>query len=179
MVDDERDQLQFLVRNIADFPKKGIMFRDITTLLKDRKAFKIVIDLLAKKYESSRLDKIVGIESRGFIFASALAYRLGCGFVPIRKPNKLPSEKYRVEYELEYGSDALEIHVDALEEGDRVLLADDLLATGGTMVAACELVKRFHAEIIGIAFLIELSFLGGRTRLAEYEVHSLMTYETE
>lgn len=167
------------IRSIPDFPKKGIVFRDITTLLKDRQAFAEAIDRFYERFTSSAIEKVVSIESRGFIFGAPLAYRLQAGFVPVRKPNKLPAETLREEYALEYGTDALEIHTDAITPNDRVLLLDDLLATGGTMLAATRLVERLGGNIVGLAFLIELSFLQGRDRLRTYDVFSLITYDRE
>ncbi|MGA7159376.1 MAG: adenine phosphoribosyltransferase [Bacteroidota bacterium] len=167
------------IRTVPDFPKKGIMFRDITTLLKDGKAYRYYVDALYERYKNQRIDKVVGIESRGFIAGGALAYRLGAGFVPIRKPGKLPAEKIRQEYQLEYGSDAVEIHRDAIARGDRVLLHDDLLATGGTIEAACKLVEQLEGNIIGLSFLIELTFLKGRTRLPHYDIFTLVSYDRE
>lgn len=173
------DQLKSAIRSVPDFPKKGIVFRDITTLLQNSEAFAGAIDVLHEHYKDRRIEKVVGIESRGFIFAAALAYRLGAGFVPIRKPHKLPARTIRKEYQLEYGTDALEIHVDALQRGERVLIVDDLLATGGTIAAACDLVRELGGEIIGTAFLIELSFLHGREKLQGCDIYSLVQYETE
>ncbi len=171
--------LEAAIRTVPDFPKKGIMFRDITTLLKDRSALHRSIDLLYHHYKEQRIDKVVGIESRGFICGAALADRLGAGFVPIRKPGKLPAETIRQEYQLEYGSDAIEIHRDAIVKGERVLLHDDLLATGGTIQAACKLVEELGGNIAGLSFLIELSFLKPRARLAGYDIFSLVTYDSE
>lgn len=167
------------IRTVPDFPKKGIMFRDITTLLKDAPAFARAVDLLEDRYRGSRVDKVAGVESRGFILGAPLALRLGAGFVPIRKPGKLPAPVAREEYALEYGTDAIEIHRDAFRPGERVLLHDDLLATGGTMAAACRLVQALGGTIVGISFLIELSFLKGRAKLAPYEVFSLLQYQSE
>lgn len=167
------------IRNVPDFPKKGIMFRDITTLLKDQNAFKEVTDNLYEQFRSKEIDKVVSVESRGFIFGAPLAYALGVGFVPIRKPRKLPAATIREEYTLEYGSDVLEIHKDAITPGERVVLVDDLLATGGTMGAAIKLVKALGGEIVSLAFLIELSFLKGREQLAGHEVFTLITYDSE
>ena len=155
------------IRDIADFPREGIVFKDITTVLRDPMAFKHCIDLLAKHFEKQKIDYIAGIESRGFIFGSALAYKLGIGFIPIRKPGKLPSKTERVSYDLEYGKDSLEIHVDAIEPGKKVLIVDDLLATGGTAEAAIKLVKKIGGIITGIAFVVELEFLSGRKKLPE------------
>ncbi len=167
------------IRTVPDFPHKGIMFRDITTLLSNPEAFVCAIDALAEHFTTAGISKVVGIESRGFIFAGVLAYKLRAGFVPVRKPKKLPARSLREEYALEYGTDALEIHVDAVKKGERVLLVDDLLATGGTIGAACKLVERLGGTIAGIAFLIELDFLRGRDRLASYTVHSLVHYAAE
>ena len=172
-------QLSDSVRNIQDFPKKGIVFRDITTLLKDAYAFKNAVNLLNKHYSNSKIDKVVCIESRGFIIGSALAFSLGAGFVPIRKKGKLPAEVITGQYALEYGSDTIEMHVDALQPGDRVLLHDDLLATGGTISAAIKLVERLQADIIGISFLIELSSLEGKKRIKDYDIFSLIKYDSE
>ena len=173
------NQLSEAIRNIPDFPKKGIVFRDITTLLKDADALRTAITLLTKRYENSKIDKVVCIESRGFILGSALAVSLNAGFVPIRKKGKLPAEVVREQYALEYGTDVIEMHVDAIQPGERILLHDDLLATGGTMCAAIRLVEKMHANIIGISFLIELSFLKGRKYLNHYDVFSLINYEKE
>jgi len=168
--------LKKYIRSILDFPKKGILFRDITTLLKDKKAFKEAIDLLVKKYKNKKIDKIVAPEARGFILAGALSARLNCGFVPVRKRGKLPAKTYSVTYSLEYGQDTLEIHQDALSKGERVLILDDLLATGGTAQALIELVKKSEAKIIGLTFLIELTDLKGREKLKNYPVYSLIKY---
>ncbi len=169
--------LRDLVRNIPDFPKKGILFRDITTLLRDRNGFRLAIESLAANYRQVKIDKIVCVEARGFILGGALAYELDCGVVPIRKPGKLPSETVSQTYELEYGTDVIEIHKDAVLEGDRVLLVDDLLATGGTARAAAGLLERLGAKIIGCAFLIELRDLKGRNLLDKYDVFSVISYE--
>lgn len=173
------ENLKQYIRNVPDFPKQGIVFRDITTLLRDRKAFQTVSDIFYEKYASQNIEKVVCVESRGFILGAVLAARLRAGFVPIRKPGKLPAEKVREEYQLEYGNDALEIHEDAIELGERVLLHDDLLATGGTMAAAAKLVEHVGGTIIGISFLIELAFLQGRNRLKNYDVYSIISYEAE
>lgn len=162
------------IRTVPDFPKQGIMFKDITTVLKEKKLFAETVDVLASLYKGKRIDKVVSIESRGFIFGAALAYKLGAGFVPVRKPNKLPAEKIREEYVLEYGMDALEIHTDALRKGERVLLHDDLLATGGTAGAACRLVEKVGGKVTGLCFLIELTFLNGREKLNDYDIISLI-----
>lgn len=167
------------IRSVPDFPKKGIVFRDITTLLKDGEAFRQSVDLFHDRYKSLNVEKVVSVESRGFIFGGPLAYRLGAGFVPIRKPGKLPAATLRQEYALEYGTDAIEIHKDAIRPGERILMHDDLLATGGTVRAACQLVERLGGTIIGLSFLIELSFLGGRAKLKDYDVFSILHYDSE
>lgn len=164
---EEKDLIKSKIRDVPDFPREGILFKDITTVLRDPEAFKKSVDLLAKHYEKQKIDFIAGIEARGFIFGSALAYRLQKGFIPIRKPGKLPSKTERMSYELEYGIDSLEIHVDAVEPGKRVLIVDDLLATGGTAEAAIKLVKKIGGVIVGIAFVVELEFLKGRDKLPE------------
>ncbi len=169
-------ELKTKIRDVPDFPKKGIVFKDITTLLKCGPAFREVIDILGEHYQEKKIDVVVGVESRGFILASALAYRLKVGMVPVRKPGKLPAATFRVSYQLEYGEDALEIHQDAFEEGSRVLIIDDLLATGGTGSATVELVKKLKGEIVEIAFLIELAFLKGREKLKGYPLFSLLEY---
>ncbi len=168
--------LKSLVRTVPDFPKPGILFYDITTLLKDRKGFADLIDGLASHYVADEIDLVLGIEARGFIFGPALAYRLHAGFAPVRKPKKLPAEVIRVSYDLEYGSDTLELHKDAIAPGQRVLLVDDLLATGGTMEATLQLVKQLGGVVAGMAFAVELDFLKGRERFAEYDVFSLLHY---
>jgi len=167
------------IRTIPDFPKKGIMFRDITTLLKNRETFSEVVRLFCDHYRGKKIDKVVSVESRGFIFGSVLAYELGAGFVPIRKPGKLPADVVREEYQLEYGTDAMEIHKDAISPGDRVLVHDDLLATGGTVAAACRLIERLHGSIEGICFLVELTPLNGRKRLPYHDIYSLIEYDTD
>ncbi len=171
------EPLKALVRTIPDFPKPGILFYDITTLLKDPKGFASLIDALAQYYIDKEIDLVLGIEARGFIFGPALAYRLNAGFVPVRKPKKLPGPTARVTYDLEYGSDTLEIHLDAIEPGQRVVLVDDLLATGGTMEATIKLVQQLGGEIAGLGFAIELDFLKGRDRFKEYDVFSLLHYD--
>jgi adenine phosphoribosyltransferase len=169
-------ELKAKIRDIKDFPTEGILFKDITTLLKDAKAFKSVIDQLATDYIQSRVEVVVGIESRGFIFGGALAHELGVGFVPVRKLGKLPAKTIEVEYELEYGRDALAMHEDAIAPGQRVLVVDDLLATGGTMMATLRLVEQAGGVVVGVAFLIELAFLHGRSKLEHYPVTSLIVY---
>src|SRR5512135_1647939 len=168
--------LKSKIRDIPDFPKKGILFRDITTLLKDEAAFQRVIEKMTAFYDDEEVEKVVGIESRGFIFGAPLAYTLGAGFVPVRKPGKLPSDIYEAKYELEYGSDTLTIHQDAVTPGQRVLVVDDLLATGGTMCATLDLLKQLGAVVVGVCFLIELTELKGRDKLAGHPVMSLLTY---
>lgn len=168
--------LKARIRNIPDFPKPGILFRDITTLLKDKKAFKLALDSLVKKYKNKKIDRVVAVEARGFIFGGAVAYKLGAGFVPVRKKGKLPAKTDSVTYDLEYGTDTLEIHHDAIEAGNRVLIVDDLLATGGTVKAVTDLVKQRGGKIAGIAFLIELTDLKGRDKLKDYPLYSLIKY---
>lgn len=167
------------IRNVPNFPKAGIQFKDITTLIKDGKTFAQVIDIFDEKFYHKKIEKIVGIESRGFIFGSALAYKWGIGFVPVRKAGKLPGDKIREEYELEYGTDALEIHTDSISKGQRILIFDDLLATGGTIAATTKLVERLGGEIAGIAMIIELSFLNGRDKINQYDLYTLVKYDSE
>jgi adenine phosphoribosyltransferase len=171
------EQLKKLIREVPDFPKKGILFYDITTLLKDKAGFATLIDLFSEHYIGRQIDLILGMEARGFIFGPALAYRLNAGFVPVRKPGKLPAATARVEYELEYGSNALEVHQDAIQKGQRVLIVDDLLATGGTAEATARLVKSLGGEIAGLAFVVELDFLKGRDKLQAHDVFSLLHYD--
>jgi len=170
------DKLKDIIRDIPDFPKKGIVFKDITTLLSDARSFHRMIDLLAHRYVGEKIDQIVGIEARGFILGSALAYKLGTGITLVRKPGKLPYKTRSVSYELEYGSDTLEIHEDAFKPGDRVIVADDLLATGGTMAAVVDLVSQAGALVHECAFMAELEFLGGRAKLPEGKVYSLLKF---
>ena len=171
--------LEALIRNVPDFPKPGIQFKDITTLLKNGPAFKHIIDGWRDRYAARGVDAIVGAEARGFMFGGALAYALGLPFVPVRKPGKLPAETLSETFQLEYGTDTLEIHKDALNAGERVVLIDDLLATGGTMEAVAKLVERLGAEIVEIAFVIELPLLKGRERLRAYPVHTLVEFMVE
>ena len=171
--------LEKYIRNIPDFPKPGILFRDITTLIQDGKAFKACIDILVKKYKGKKITKIVAVEARGFIFGASIANRLGVGFVPIRKKGKLPSKTNSVTYDLEYGTDTLEIHCDAIEKNDKVLIVDDLLATGGTVKAATELIEGLEGKVMGIAFVIELVDLGGRNKLKGYPLVSLVKFRGE
>src|SRR6266481_783453 len=165
------------IRDIKDFPTEGILFKDITTLLKDGPAFRYVIDAFVQRYQAERVDVVVGIESRGFIMGGAIAHQLKAGFVPVRKPGKLPGKTIEVEYELEYGRDALAVHEDGIQTGQRVLAVDDLLATGGTMAATLRLVEQLGGRIVGVAFMIELAFLHGRNKLKNYPLHSLIVYE--
>jgi adenine phosphoribosyltransferase len=169
--------LRAKIRDIKDFPTEGILFKDITTLLKDGPAFRRVVDILSERYKTERVDIVVGVESRGFIFAGALAHQLGAGFVPVRKLGKLPGKTIEVEYELEYGRDALAVHEDAIHAGQRVLAVDDLLATGGTMAATLRLVQQLGGQVVGVAFMIELAFLHGREKLKNFPLHSLIVYE--
>ncbi len=170
------EELKSLIRDIPDFPKKGIVFKDITTLLNDPVAFKAAVDQLAKKFENENIDQVVGIESRGFIFGAVLAYKLGAAFVPVRKKGKLPYKTKSVSYELEYGTDTLEIHEDAIPKKSRVLIVDDLLATGGTVQAVSKLVKSFGAQIAGVAFLVELTFLNGKNKIKDLPIYSVIEY---
>jgi adenine phosphoribosyltransferase len=171
------DQLKKLIRTVPDFPKPGIMFYDITTLLKDPYGLRTTIDRLVELIDDPNIDTVIGIEARGFIFAPALAYRLKAGFVPVRKPKKLPAPTESISYELEYGTDTLEIHKDAVGNGNRVLIADDLLATGGTACAVANLVEKLGGTLAGLAFVVELNFLGGREKLSKYKVSSLLEYD--
>ena len=170
------EDLRSKIREIPDFPKPGILFYDITTLLKDGKSFKKAIDLMLQPYKKEKVDVVVGMESRGFIFSAPMAYQLDAGFVPVRKLGKLPAETITVEYALEYGSNTLEIHRDAIQPGQKVLIVDDLLATGGTVRGTIELVERLKGEVVGLAFLVELEFLKGRDRLEGRRVTSAIKY---
>ena len=171
------EQLKRLIREVPDFPKPGILFYDITTLLKDPVGLRQAVDVLAEHYAGRKIDRVVGIEARGFIFAPMVAYRLNAGFVPVRKPKKLPAATARATYNLEYGQDALEMHRDAITPGQEVLIIDDLLATGGTAAAVAQLVESLGGRVAGIGFLIELEFLKGREKLTRYEVHSVLKYQ--
>lgn len=171
------DELKKLIRGIPDWPKPGILFYDLTTLLKDQKGFHTLIDQLCEHYANKKVDVVAGIEARGFIFAPALAYRLGAGFVPVRKPKKLPWKTAQVTYQLEYGTDTLEVHQDAVRPGQRVLVCDDLLATGGTAAATVKLMRQLGGEVTGAAFAVELSFLNGRAKLPGLDVFSLIQYD--
>lgn len=164
------------IREVPDFPKPGILFYDITTLLKEPNCLRSIIDDLIKKYEGAGITKVVGMESRGFILASPLAYHLNAGFVPVRKPGKLPADVFEVQYDLEYGANSLSIHRDAIQEGERVLILDDLLATGGTAAATVQLIRQLGGDIAGVGFLVELDGLAGRKKLDGYAVHSLIHY---
>lgn len=164
------------IRDIPDWPKEGIVFKDITPLLRNPESFSSAIEALAKEFEGQSIEAILGAEARGFIIGAALAYRLGCGFIPARKPGKLPWDTAQAEYELEYGTDSLEIHTDAVNPGQKILIVDDVLATGGTASAKAKLVEEQGGEVVGIAFLMELTFLNGRDKLQGYNVHSLMAY---
>jgi adenine phosphoribosyltransferase len=172
------EELKQLIREIPDYPKPGILFYDLTTLLADKQGFRRMVDKLCEHYDGfPKVDVVAGIEARGFIFAPALAYRLGAGFVPVRKPKKLPWKTASVTYQLEYGSDSLEIHQDAIKPGDRVLICDDLLATGGTAAAAAQLVRDLGGEVAGAAFAVELNFLNGRAKLPGVDAFSLIRYD--
>jgi len=170
------EELRNIIRDVPDFPKKGILFKDITTLLGDAKSFQRMIDLLANRYIGEGVSKVVGVEARGFIIGAALAYKLGAGIVLVRKPGKLPSETLKKTYDLEYGTDTLEIHTDAIKKGERVLIADDLLATGGTMAAVVDMVSGMGAEIFECCFMAELGFLEGSKKLPEGKVFSLLKF---
>src|SRR5213594_3011367 len=172
----ESIHLEDWIRDIPDFPQKGILFKDITPLLQDKAAFHAALDRLAAHYAGAGIQAVVGVESRGFIFGAVLAYLLNCGFVPVRKFGKLPHQTETVEYELEYGTNIVEIHTDAIKPGQRVLIVDDLLATGGTVSGTIELVERLNGEVVGLAFLVELEFLKGRDRLAGRKVTSVIKY---
>ncbi len=171
------DSLKQLIREVPDFPKPGILFYDITTLLKDKLGFAKLIDALTERFLNKDIDLVLGIEARGFIFGPALAYRLNAGFIPVRKPKKLPAETVRWTYDLEYGQDTLEMHKDAIKPGQRIIIVDDLLATGGTAKATAELAKSLGGEICGLGFVVELDFLNGRDKLKDYDVVSLLHYD--
>jgi adenine phosphoribosyltransferase len=175
----EKIDLSRFIRSVPDFPKPGIMFRDITPLLSDPAAMREAVRRMAKPYKPGSVDAVVGVEARGFIFGAAVALELRAGFVPVRKPGKLPAETISVTYDLEYGTDTIEMHTDAIRRGARVLAVDDLLATGGTMAACCHLVEQAGGRIVGVEFLIELEFLKGRARLSGYPVRSQIVYASE
>lgn len=170
------EELKSIIRDIPDFPKKGIIFKDITTLLSDAASYQRMIDLLSHRYIGKKIDKVVGVEARGFIIGAALAYKLGAGIVLVRKPGKLPSETFKKTYDLEYGTDTLEMHTDAIKKGERVLIADDLLATGGTMSAVVDMVDSMGGDLVECCFMAELEFLNGRTRLPAEKVFSLLKF---
>ena len=172
------DHLRQLIREVPDFPKPGINFYDITTLLKDPQGLRQTIDALADEVDGKQVDTVIGVESRGFIFATPLAYRLNAGFVPVRKPKKLPAEIVSVSYDLEYGQDTLEMHKDAVGEGHRVLIVDDLLATGGTAKAVVDLVEGLGGKVVGLLFVVELNFLNGREKFNGYDIRSLIRYDS-
>ena len=174
----KKSDLKKYIREIPDFPKKGILFYDITTLLKDKVALKKSIDLIAKKYKKENIDYVVGVEARGFIFGAAVAYKIGAGFVPVRKKGKLPAEVTTITYDLEYGTDTQEVHTDAIPAKSRVLIVDDLLATGGTIRATADLLKKQKAAIVGVAFLVELRFLKGKKKLQDLDLFSLLSIKT-
>ena len=180
MIEVETEQkIKSLIRDIPDFPKPGILFRDITPLLADAEGLALAVRAMAEPYRQRKVDVVVGAESRGFIFGTAVARELTCGFVPVRKPDKLPGPTIAQEYALEYGTDRLEMHVDAVQAGDAVLMMDDLLATGGTMQACCRLVEHLGGEIVGVSLLIDLTFLHDDTVLSDYAVHAVVTYDAE
>ena len=168
--------LKAAIREIPDWPKKGILFYDVTTLLKKPRCFEQTIDALIEPYKDKHVDMVLGIEARGFIFAPPVAYALKAGFIPVRKPGKLPAATFKASYELEYGTDCLEIHQDAIQPGQRVLIVDDLIATGGTAKAVAELAEKMGAVVVGLSFVVELTFLHGRDKLAKYDVHSMLRY---
>lgn len=170
------EDLKSIIRDVPDFPKKGIVFKDITTLLADAASYQRMIDLMSHRYIGKKIDKVVGVEARGFIIGAALAYKLGAGVVLVRKPGKLPAETYKKTYDLEYGSDSLEIHIDAIKKGEKILIADDLLATGGTTAAVVDMVEKMQGEIVECCFLAELGFLHGREKLPREKVFSLLTF---
>jgi len=170
------EDLKNIIRDIPDFPKKGIIFKDITTLLADAQSYQRMVDLLAHRYVGQKIDKVVGVEARGFIIGAALAYKLGAGIVLVRKPGKLPAETFKKSYQLEYGTDTLEIHTDAIGKGERVLIADDLLATGGTMAAVVDMVESMGGDLVECCFMAELEFLHGKDKLPAGKVYSLLTF---
>lgn len=172
-------RLRDLIRDVPDFPKPGVMYKDITPLLAHPAALPLAVEYMSQPFRHMRIDLVAGAESRGFIFGTAVAQNLSAGFVPIRKPGKLPSHTHAEEYALEYGTDRVEIHRDAIQPGDRVLMVDDVLATGGTMSACCRLVKTLGGQIVGVSVLIELAFLNGRTLLADYPIHSVLRYDSD
>ncbi len=170
------EELKSIIRDIPDFPKKGIIFKDITTLLADAKSYQRMVDLLSHRYVGEKIDKVVGVEARGFIIGAALAYKLGAGIVLVRKPGKLPAKTFKKSYDLEYGTDTLEVHTDSIKKGERVLIADDLLATGGTMAAVVDMVNTMGGELVECCFMAELEFLDGRKKLPIGKVYSLLKF---
>jgi adenine phosphoribosyltransferase len=170
------DELKNIIRDVPDFPKKGIIFKDITTLLADARSFQRMVDLLSHRYVGKKIDKVVGVEARGFVIGAALAYKLGAGIVLVRKPGKLPSDTFKKSYDLEYGTDTLEIHTDAIKKGERILIADDLLATGGTMGAVVDMVDNMGGDLVECCFMVELDFLKGRDKLPAGKVYSLLNF---
>ena len=174
-----QSQLRRLIRDVPGFPKPGIIFRDITPLLADPQGFSLATEAMAQPFTDQQIDLVVGAESRGFIFGTAVASLLGCGFIPVRKPGKLPARTIAQEYSLEYGIDKLEMHADAIKPAQRILMVDDLLATGGTMKACCQMVRQLGGSIVAVCFLIELTFLNGRKNLNDYKIHSVLTYNHE
>jgi len=170
------EELKSIIRDVPDFPKKGIVFKDITTLLADAASYQRMVDLLSHRYIGKRIDKVIGVEARGFIIGAALAYKLGAGIVLVRKPGKLPSDTFKKSYDLEYGTDTLEIHTDAIKKGERILIADDLLATGGTMAAVVDMVSSMGADLVECCFMAELEFLNGKSRLPADKVFSLLKF---
>jgi adenine phosphoribosyltransferase len=170
------EHLKAAIREIPDWPKSGILFYDITTMLKDSTCFHQAIDALIAPYKNKKIDLVLGVEARGFMFAPTVAYALGAGFVPVRKPGKLPAAKYQISYELEYGTDCLEIHQDAIKPGQKVLIVDDLVATGGTARAVAQMVEKMGGTVAGLSFLVELTFLKGRDKLTQYEITSVLKY---
>lgn len=170
------EELKNVIRDVPDFPKKGIIFKDITTLLGDAKSYQRMVDLLAHRYIGQKIDKVVGVEARGFIIGAALAYKLGAGVVLVRKPGKLPSKTFKKSYALEYGTDTLEIHTDAIKPGEKIIIADDLLATGGTMAAVVDMVKSMGGDLVDCCFMVELEFLNGKEKLPEGKVFSLLKF---
>ncbi len=173
------EQLRRAIRRVPDFPRKGIVFRDITTLWQDQSLLKMAVDAIYEHYKGQRVDKVLGVEARGFVFGALLAERFGVGFIPARKLGKLPYEKITEQYQLEYRTDGLEMHKDSVKNGDRVLIVDDLMATAGTAVAVAKMVETLGGEVVGLAFVVELSFLGGRDKLRKYNVFSIVNYATE
>ncbi len=173
------EDLKNFIRHVQDFPKKGIGFKDITTLLKEGKEFANVIDIISERFGNNKIDSVLGVEARGFIFAGAVAYKMNIGMIPVRKPGKLPAETIKEEYQLEYGTDAVEMHSDAVKKGDRILVIDDLLATGGTVKATCNLIEKAGGIVEGVAFLIELDFLNGREKIKDYDIFSILHFDSE